>query len=200
MNKIKARCPLDELKVIISNCYSWAQVMRELEKLHYFSERSELQQRVKEAQINIDHFTGQSWNKGNIDLNKFNSDTTPNIHVDYLLKVKAYRCEKCGLTEWQGEKIPLEVHHIDGNRRNNDLSNLQLLCPNCHSLTDNFRGKGLNNEKVNSVSEEEFVEALQKSKNIRRALITLGLTPKGGNYSRAYELAVKYNIQHILEH
>ena len=170
MNKIKARCPLDELKVIISNCYSWAQVMRELEKLHYFSERSELQQRVKEAQINIDHFTGQSWNKGNIDLNKFNSDTTPNIHVDYLLKVKAYRCEKCGLTEWQGEKIPLEVHHIDGNRRNNDLSNLQLLCPNCHSLTDNYRSKNrATNKKLfdwmvanssNSIVNEELSGAI----------------------------------------
>jgi len=142
MNKIKARCPLDELKVIVSNCCSWAQVMRELEKLHYFSERSELQKRVKEAEINIDHFTGQGWNKGNFDESKFNSDSIPNVHVECLLKVKEHRCERCGLTEWQGEKIPLEVHHIDGNRRNNELSNLQLLCPNCHSLTDNFRGKG----------------------------------------------------------
>lgn len=199
MNKKKLRCPLDELNVIVSKCYSWAEVMRELEKLQYYSERGELQKRVKEANIKFDHFTGQGWNKGRVKLEKFSSNSLPNIHVDYLLNIREHKCEKCGLTEWQGEKIPLEVHHIDGNRRNNSLSNLQLLCPNCHSLTDNFRGKGLK-ANSNEVTEEQFVEALQKNKNIRRALIELGLTPKGGNYSRAYELALKYNIRHILEH
>ena len=55
--------------------------------------------------------------------------------------IKERKCESCGLTEWKGEEIPLELHHIDGNHFNNDLDNLQLLCPNCHSFTDNFRGK-----------------------------------------------------------
>jgi 5-methylcytosine-specific restriction endonuclease McrA len=40
-----------------------------------------------------------------------------------------------------GEPIPLELHHIDGNHNNNDLSNIQLLCPNCHAQTDNFSNK-----------------------------------------------------------
>jgi len=39
--------------------------------------------------------------------------------------------------------IPLELHHIDGNQTNVSLDNLQLLCPNCHTLTDNYRGKGV---------------------------------------------------------
>jgi 5-methylcytosine-specific restriction endonuclease McrA len=38
-----------------------------------------------------------------------------------------------------GQPINLEVHHIDGDRTNNSLENLQLLCPNCHSYTTNFR-------------------------------------------------------------
>ena len=54
---------------------------------------------------------------------------------------KKYQCEKCGLTEWLGEPIPLEVHHIDGNRHNNTIENYQLLCPNCHATTDSYRGK-----------------------------------------------------------
>ena len=37
--------------------------------------------------------------------------------------------------------IPLELHHIDGNNQNNNLTNLTLLCPNCHAMTDNYRGK-----------------------------------------------------------
>lgn len=54
---------------------------------------------------------------------------------------KEHRCECCGLTEWLGEPIPLELHHKDGNRANNILDNFQLLCPNCHAKTDSYRGK-----------------------------------------------------------
>ena len=52
-------------------------------------------------------------------------------------KIKEKKCERCGITEWLGEEIKLELHHIDGNRFNNDFNNLQILCPNCHSLTPN---------------------------------------------------------------
>ena len=54
---------------------------------------------------------------------------------------KEHRCENCGLTEWLGQPIPLELHHIDGDRYNNTLENFQLLCPNCHAFTDSYRGK-----------------------------------------------------------
>ncbi len=54
---------------------------------------------------------------------------------------KKAQCESCGLTEWLGQEIPLEVHHKDGNRHNNVIENFQLLCPNCHALTDSYRGK-----------------------------------------------------------
>lgn len=50
---------------------------------------------------------------------------------------KKAECEMCGCKDWLGQKLTLELHHIDGNRFNNDLSNLQILCPNCHSLTPN---------------------------------------------------------------
>ena len=55
--------------------------------------------------------------------------------------IKEHKCENCGLTEWLDNPIPLELHHIDGNRDNNVLENYQLLCPNCHALTDSYRGK-----------------------------------------------------------
>ncbi len=51
------------------------------------------------------------------------------------------RCRDCGRTEWEGRAIPLELEHIDGNNKNNTLSNLKLLCPNCHALTPTYRGK-----------------------------------------------------------
>lgn len=46
------------------------------------------------------------------------------------------KCELCGISEWQGKKIVLEVHHKDGNHYNNTINNLQLLCPNCHSIQE----------------------------------------------------------------
>lgn len=55
--------------------------------------------------------------------------------------LKALRCEICNLTEWLGKEITIELHHIDGDSRNHTLDNLQMVCPNCHSQTDNFRGK-----------------------------------------------------------
>lgn len=56
--------------------------------------------------------------------------------------IKKNICENCGLdTYWNGNPINLELHHIDGNRKNNELSNLQLLCPNCHSQTENYRNR-----------------------------------------------------------
>ena len=54
---------------------------------------------------------------------------------------KEHKCECCGLTEWLGQPIPLEVHHKDGNAHNNVIENYQLLCPNCHAQTDSYRGK-----------------------------------------------------------
>ncbi|MFF1451613.1 HNH endonuclease [Streptomyces sp. NPDC058274] len=52
------------------------------------------------------------------------------------------RCAMCGIEAvWLGEPLPLEVDHVDGNWRNNRVENLRLLCPNCHSTTDTYRGR-----------------------------------------------------------
>lgn len=55
--------------------------------------------------------------------------------------VKASRCERCGLDEWYGSPIQIALHHVNGDRLDNRLENLELLCPNCHSQTDTFSGR-----------------------------------------------------------
>lgn len=55
--------------------------------------------------------------------------------------VKEYKCECCGNIMWNDKPIPLELHHKDGNHFNNELSNLEILCPNCHAQTDNYSCK-----------------------------------------------------------
>lgn len=96
-------------------------------------------------------------------------------------------CSECGISEWRGKIIPLELDHINGKSTDNRIENLRLLCPNCHSLTDTWRGKNINSGKV-KVSDEEILTAYNKTANIRRTLIEVGLAPKGGNYARVKKL------------
>jgi hypothetical protein len=69
---------------------------------------------------------------------------------DYLFKKYNNKCEKCGWGEVNPHtgKIPLQVHHIDGECTNNSEENLQLLCPNCHSLTETFGSLNKNSKRV----------------------------------------------------
>lgn len=58
----------------------------------------------------------------------------------FLTEERGYKCECCGISDWQGKSITLQVDHIDGNAENNSKLNLRLICPNCHSQTDTFAG------------------------------------------------------------
>lgn len=57
--------------------------------------------------------------------------------------IKEDKCELCGITYWQGKHLPLELHHKDRNHFNNNLDNLQILCPNCHSIQEGNAGANI---------------------------------------------------------
>ena len=57
------------------------------------------------------------------------------------LREQKQGCWTCGITEWNNKPIVLELEHIDGDSTNNSLKNLSLLCPNCHSQTETYKGK-----------------------------------------------------------
>jgi hypothetical protein len=90
--------------------------------------------------VDTSHWRGQGWNKDQ-QLKDWSSYSRVGNLKKHLIKQKGHKCEKCLLTEWQNYPIVLEVHHEDGDRTNNDFSNLLLLCCNCHALTDNWRNK-----------------------------------------------------------
>lgn len=56
-----------------------------------------------------------------------------------ILAEQDFKCRRCGISDWQGEQITLELEHIDGNNKNDLRDNLECLCPNCHSLTSTWR-------------------------------------------------------------
>lgn len=63
----------------------------------------------------------------------------------YLIKTEGHKCWKCNNTEWNDLPITLEIEHVDGNSDNNDLENLSILCPNCHSQTPTYKAKNVGN-------------------------------------------------------
>ena len=189
----------EELEQFVKESYSYAQVC---EKVGYVggSGTKLVKEMIEFYQFDISHFKGQGWNKNNFDYDRFRygNNIKAAAAIDAIVYLRGHRCEQCQLEVWLDNPIPLEVHHKDGDKLNNELDNLQLLCPNCHALTSNWRGHNISTGKE-KVSEEEYVQALKESPNIRQALLKLGLTAKGQNYVRARELIHKYNITHLLE-
>ena len=52
-----------------------------------------------------------------------------------------YKCALCGISEWQGQPLSLQLDHINGKHNDHRIENLRFLCPNCHSQTETYAGK-----------------------------------------------------------
>jgi len=70
---------------------------------------------------------------------------SPRVLKRYLVYKFGYKCNNCGITEWDNKPITLELEHKDGNSTNNNLDNIELLCPNCHSQTPTYKSKNKGN-------------------------------------------------------
>lgn len=77
----------------------------------------------------------------------------------YLLFKYGEKCWNCGITEWNNKKIQFELEHIDGNSMNQELYNLSILCPNCHSQTDTYKSKNRGNGRSSRRKKQSAVEA-----------------------------------------
>ena len=104
-----------------------------------------------------------------------------------------HKCNHCGIDEWNGKTIALELEHKDGNHSNNRRDNLEAICPNCHSQTETWRGRNKQHRR-NKVNDDEIVKAYIKTNNIRQTLLEVDLAAKGGNYKRVHGIIKKYNL------
>jgi hypothetical protein len=129
----------ERLKQAVANNTSIAGVCRDLGIVDRGGNIHTIRFHITRLALDTSHHTGQAWKKENF--------ITPNqtsgkaVIKKHMIRNNGHRCEQCGLSEWQGSPIPLELDHIDGNPSNNDPNNLRILCSNCHAQTPTFRNK-----------------------------------------------------------
>ena len=181
------QCSKDELQQIVVSCKRWSDVCRALELNPTGGNYAIVKKLIADNNIDISHFKKEPWNKGlsikcedyyQWQLKDLLIENSPHKNTNKLKHrlfkegLKQMKCEKCGLID----SNILELHHINGNSTDNRLENLQILCPNCHSKTDNFRGKNISFRTHKDPSElilteEEVLERKQKRLEKRRVPI-----------------------------
>lgn len=165
----------EQLKEVLSSSLSYAEVLRKLSLKACGGNYKTLKLKIKALGADTSHFTGAGWNVGlrykqinpprplNEILKKDSRVSTHKLRLRLIKEgFKKHQCECCNLETWLNMPISLELHHIDGDTMNNEISNLQLLCPNCHSLTENYRGRGkqVAQKETSGVEAIKFGEAL----------------------------------------
>lgn len=140
---------LENIKEIVKNSLNFSEVLRKLNIPKRGNNIKTIKNFIIRNNINYSHFTYEKRiNKNNRKKpiedyfnNKINIKSTSLKKLILEHNLMEYKCACCGIKEWNSKYIVLQLHHIDGNPMNNSLNNLQLLCPNCHSQTDNFSNK-----------------------------------------------------------
>ena len=163
-----------------------------------FKGKSPLMQTVKERQLNKK------------DLFRENCKHARSILRRTVLKegLIPYKCEICGVTEWNDKTLSLELDHINGINNDNRLENLRFLCPNCHSQTTTYgsRNQQLNessyeiNEDLRQLVEKTYdkyksVKVVSSKLGIRRPVVTKIVNESGQKHSNQ-----KYIIRYDKDH
>jgi 5-methylcytosine-specific restriction endonuclease McrA len=141
----------EELSNIVQNSKTFAEVMR---KLGYTANRGNsyqpLKKYLRENNISFSHFLGKSNGLAKNEIFPLEKILVKDSIYTNMTRLKLrilksnlieYKCAICGINEWLGKKIVLQLDHINGNNRDNRIENLRLLCPNCHSQTETYCGK-----------------------------------------------------------
>ena len=120
--------------------YSMASLLRSLDLRPVGGNYINMNRKLQLLNVDTSHWTKQLWSKDK-QLKDYAYYTKARNFKQHLIKDKGHKCEGCKLELWNGIPISLETHHKDGDNTNNEIINLMLLCPNCHSQTANYRNR-----------------------------------------------------------
>lgn len=140
-NRLACHYNKEIIEKVVKESLSYSQVLMTLGVKPIGGNFATLKKKLNQYGINTLHFTGQRWNKDRTLKDSAKKYSTKGGRRNHLIVKRGERCQICNLEKWQDKKLSFEIHHIDGNRFNNEDDNLQILCPNCHSQTPNFRNK-----------------------------------------------------------
>ena len=140
-----------QLKEAIANSLSIRETLEKLNIKAAGGNYQTIQKAILFFNIDTSHLLGRASNRNKVfgpkrDIQDYlsNNQTIQSYKLKNRLikeKLLIHKCNSCNNTEWLNKPIALELHHKDGNHLNNNLDNLELLCPNCHAFTDNYRAK-----------------------------------------------------------
>ena len=147
----------EKLRKAVKDSTSIRQVIKKLGLIEAGGNYEQIKTWIKKLNLNTGHLKGKAWNKGLIGIG------TPLIPLEKILvENSTYQSHKlknrlfsdgrlnaeCELCKWAkksiDDRIPLELDHINGDRHDNRIENLRILCPNCHSLQPTHRGRNKN--------------------------------------------------------
>lgn len=148
----------EQLIAAVVNAVSIAGVIRSIGLPINAGNYTTVNKYIKKLGLDISHFTGQRWvgtrdkhpNKTELVDILIEGSTYSTHHLKKRLIAEGLKqavCEHCGLEEWMGVPIPLETDHINGVSNDHRITNLRLLCPNCHALTDTWKGRNIGKQK-----------------------------------------------------
>lgn len=150
----RAKYTDEQLRAAVVAARSLAHVMRLLGMADSGSGNyKSIHESINRLSLDTSHFLGMGWNKGNrpsgrkVMLCDVLDGSTPYRQTSSLRRrlikegVFENKCSECGITDWHGKPLSLHLDHKNGVNSDHKLENLRLLCPNCHSQTDNFGSK-----------------------------------------------------------
>lgn len=182
----------------VGNSWGYSQVKKRMQDLNLtgrdFRGKSAIVNNIKKAEIKPE------------DLFKENCNHQRHVIRSYIIRhnMLPYKCAICGISEWNGKTLSLELDHINGINNDNRLENLRFLCPNCHSQTDTYGARNKQQTETKYELSEELKERIGSEylllKNQKKVAEKLGIAQKAVKQALSEIGLGKINQKYVIQY